>query len=552
MKTNLKYITYQSFPSETANSLQTITNILEMAKQGNDIELIFPDREKNSSDNINKLKNFYNFDFDLKVRKLPHNLPFGKSKRYDKLTFHISHFLWAKKAINQIENIDSFTTFITRSDWVFYFLSKNGFKVIFECHKPSKLRNIILRRSLKKMNSKIIFLNKNLYEVHKKYITYKSNATILSSGYRDDLFNEKVKKISNQVIFAGQLLRFGSTRNIDFLISCFEDEKLKNFELKIVGGPNEYIKLLKSERNKPIPENVHFLGRLNHKDTIKIMLESEIGILINNENNHSKEFTSPLKYFEYFYNNQIDSQSKEKITYFKENIEELNNFQQNSTRIADVDLVLGMGNACFDFLIANKNQFDPQNVRPNAGQKVAILDLKSSHELSSGASSASIPTGSNKDNVAVNELITLSNTNTKVNGSIHNPINKSKYKNIPQFGYTINSISLVKIVWLIDTSGFQIKNIKATSNSLEQSTKSNIGPHALAFQIPKTGTNVVNADMGLQIPSSSNFFRTFKAQMSKPGQNSIIHKGPKSTASKTKNLIPDLNRDLKIFIDFEI
>ena len=322
-KHKIIYLTYQSFPSETANSLQTITNILEMAKQGNDIELIFPDREKNSSDNINKLKNFYNFDFDLKVRKLPHNLPFGKSKRYDKLTFHISHFLWAKKAINQIENIDSFTTFITRSDWVFYFLSKNGFKVIFECHKPSKLRNIILRRSLKKMNSKIIFLNKNLYEVHKKYITYKSNATILSSGYRDDLFNEKVKKISNQVIFAGQLLRFGTSRNIDFLISCFEDEKLKNFELKIVGGPNEYIKLLKSERNKPIPENVHFLGRLNHKDTIKIMLESEIGILINNENNHSKEFTSPLKYFEYLAANlkilAVNFESH-KILPFSENI----------------------------------------------------------------------------------------------------------------------------------------------------------------------------------------------------------------------------------------
>ena len=55
-KNKLAYVTYQSFPAETANSLQSITNIVELAKQGIDVELVFPKRENTCSDDIEKLK----------------------------------------------------------------------------------------------------------------------------------------------------------------------------------------------------------------------------------------------------------------------------------------------------------------------------------------------------------------------------------------------------------------------------------------------------------------------------------------------------------------
>ena len=48
----ISYITYQSFPAETANSIQTISNILELVKQGHEVSLVFPDREQNSSDEL--------------------------------------------------------------------------------------------------------------------------------------------------------------------------------------------------------------------------------------------------------------------------------------------------------------------------------------------------------------------------------------------------------------------------------------------------------------------------------------------------------------------
>ncbi len=335
----LVYLTYQSFPAETANSLQTITSIVEMVNQDVDIELVFPDREKTSSDDIQELKSYYNFDVDFKVKKLKHNLPFGKFKKFKKTSYHISHFIWAMKSVNQISNNISNIIFITRSDWVLYFLAKKNLKVLFECHQPSKLRNLILKYALRKSSTKIIFLNENLYEYHKKYIVHKNNSIILGSAYKDEFFQDKIEKIPNQVVFAGQLLRFGSDRNINFLVSCFEEKELEKFELKIIGGPSEYIEIFKNKRKKPIPKNVEFIGRIDHKNTTKMLLQSEIGILINNEDNHALKYTSPLKYFEYLAANlkivAVDFNSHKKLP-FSDNIL----FFQNNQKVSFINSIV--------------------------------------------------------------------------------------------------------------------------------------------------------------------------------------------------------------------
>ena len=46
---------------------------------------------------------------------------------------------------------------------------KTNKRVIFECHKVSKLRKIILRFCLKKSNAKVIYLNKNLMNIFSKF-----------------------------------------------------------------------------------------------------------------------------------------------------------------------------------------------------------------------------------------------------------------------------------------------------------------------------------------------------------------------------------------------
>ena len=65
MTKHIIYITYQSFPAETANSIQSIANIIELVRQGNRLSLVFPDREKNSSDKLHDFQKYYNFNEDF-------------------------------------------------------------------------------------------------------------------------------------------------------------------------------------------------------------------------------------------------------------------------------------------------------------------------------------------------------------------------------------------------------------------------------------------------------------------------------------------------------
>ena len=51
-------------------------------------------------------------------------------------------------------------------------------------------------------------------------------------------------------------------------------------------------------------KNIYITGRLNREETAEKIMESSIGILVNtSESVHSREFTSPLKYFEYLFAN---------------------------------------------------------------------------------------------------------------------------------------------------------------------------------------------------------------------------------------------------------
>ena len=105
MYKKLIYLTYQTFPADTANSIQTMTMLKYFSRNEYKVQLIFPNRSKNSTNNLADLQKFYGFDehFDIKVTE--HNYPFKDYKGntyFKKIRFHISHFLWSKKNVKQI------------------------------------------------------------------------------------------------------------------------------------------------------------------------------------------------------------------------------------------------------------------------------------------------------------------------------------------------------------------------------------------------------------------------------------------------------------------
>ena len=300
MSKNIIYITYQSFPAETANSTQSIANILELVRQGNKLSLVFPNREKNSSDKLQDFQKYYSFTEEFIIFRLSHPLPFGRINKFNKISFHISHLIWSFFVSTFNKKINHADLYITRSDWVFLFLSLKKKSVIFECHTESKLRKILMKYSIKNSDSKVVFITKSLQTAFSDLDFRNQQNIVLNSGYRAEFFKNTTVKNEKQVVFVGSLLRFGESRDIEFVLDCFGSEKLNDYELKIVGGPENYVAKLQSDIQKLGLNNIQLIGRLDQQETSKILMESSTGILINSKNNkNSLLHTSPLKYFEY-------------------------------------------------------------------------------------------------------------------------------------------------------------------------------------------------------------------------------------------------------------
>lgn len=304
MRHKIIYVTYQSFPAKTANSLQTISNIKYLVKNNIDISLFFPLREQQSNDNINVLKEFYQCDTNFDVNGIKHYYPHGRIKIFKKTFYHISHYLWSKKTIKKYFKNNTTDTFFTRSDWIVYFLAKQKSNVVFEVHQSSKVRDIIIKKISNSSNVKIIFLNEKLKSNYGDILKIKN--TVLHNGVDASLFKKNIKKDPKKIIFLGKLTRFNESRGIEKIIEFFRNEELKdNYTLEIFGDSHEEVENLRLLINKKNLENVITVNNwLNHKEAIEHIQKANFGLLINNpKNKHSYFYTSPLKYFEYLYAN---------------------------------------------------------------------------------------------------------------------------------------------------------------------------------------------------------------------------------------------------------
>ena len=90
----INYISYQSFPAETANSLQTISNLKYLKKNDYGVRLFFPLREKDSTDDLKTIQKYYLLNEEIDINGIKHPYPFGKIKYF--ICFELSKIIMNK------------------------------------------------------------------------------------------------------------------------------------------------------------------------------------------------------------------------------------------------------------------------------------------------------------------------------------------------------------------------------------------------------------------------------------------------------------------------
>ena len=75
----INYISYQSFPAETANSLQTISNLKYLQKNDYEIRLFFHLEKRIAPDDLKTIQKHYLLNQEIDVNGIKHPYPFGKN-----------------------------------------------------------------------------------------------------------------------------------------------------------------------------------------------------------------------------------------------------------------------------------------------------------------------------------------------------------------------------------------------------------------------------------------------------------------------------------------
>ena len=102
---------------------------------------------------------------------------------FEKMFFIFSHAAWSRKIVKRVNKVyDLNTLFITRSEWVAYFLSKCKLNLVYECHQSSKIKSLLIPLIVKNKKSKVIFLNELLCESFNLEKEFNPQINVLHNG----------------------------------------------------------------------------------------------------------------------------------------------------------------------------------------------------------------------------------------------------------------------------------------------------------------------------------------------------------------------------------
>lgn len=292
------YIVNARIPTEKAHGYQICKMCEEFASTGAEIELWIPSRKNNIEADA---FSFYDLRQNFKIKKI-RSFDFLKYKIFYKPAFFLQNFIYSLVLL--FKNIDRDAVIYTRDPEIAFIFKLRRTFVIFEAHTWPKSKKRLYNVFLKKTD-KIIVITEKLKEIFIKNGFNSDKILVLPDAvdfkkFNIDISRESARKKFNLptdkkiIMYAGHLYKW---KGVDTLM---ESAKFLNndFLILVIGGTEKDIATYKNLAGNYM--NVSLLGYRPFSEIPYLLKAADFLILPNIEKEEiSRDFTSPLKLFEY-------------------------------------------------------------------------------------------------------------------------------------------------------------------------------------------------------------------------------------------------------------
>lgn len=292
----IAYVSDSRLPSERANSIQVAKTCEALSKAGADVTLLLPKRAENKKKRDKDIWEYYRIKHKFKIKRIP-VVDAGAMKMIPHAWFALSTGTFALSALLYFKmHGREFDIIYTRHEPTAAMVGKfipGRPKLVYEAHKFSKRR-----ASLVSVSDAIVTITKSLQELYSKELHLP--IAVAPDAVDPDQFGNLSKKDARKklpldqkgslAVYAGGLYRW---KGVETVVAAAKE--IPTVRFLIVGGSEREIKHLKKRSSK----NVEFIGRVPSGEVPAYLSAADVLLLPNTNERISREFTSPLKLFEY-------------------------------------------------------------------------------------------------------------------------------------------------------------------------------------------------------------------------------------------------------------
>lgn len=296
---NIALIVYGRFPTEKAYGSHVIDVANGFLRNGLTVDVIYS-KTYNSKTIYQDPGNYYKNN-DINFREID-NFDYTSLKYYEilprilqKLIWNLGAIYWSRKLKKFISEYDA--VWSTNPN-VLYGLRSCSCHKIYEKHGAARYFQRIIIRKISKINSYVLVgTTKTSFN---ELIKLNENNTIyLTNGVDVNTHTNKTKGGQLNIGYIGMLETYGKDKGVRRAFKTLKElHQEYDFEITLIGGPNEKIDEIKNDF-KNYRGEINFKYQIPKNEVPYQMSKLDIGLVPYPNDFHMSYYASPMKIFEY-------------------------------------------------------------------------------------------------------------------------------------------------------------------------------------------------------------------------------------------------------------